>query len=69
MPPQPLPLPLGEVAERKRGRRGYIILFLPSQSKIKDFCQLPRRGSQVGVHENKNANSSDKNARKKTENQ
>ena len=42
-----LPLPLGEVpqiifgAERVSGK--------PSQSKIKDFCQLSQRESQAGI--------------------
>jgi len=54
-----LPLPMGEVARRQARRRGltstcklrYTFVFslpLPSQSKIEDFCQLPRWGSQAG---------------------
>ena len=35
-----LPLPQGEVVRHKPDRRG------PSQSKIKDFCQLSHRESQ-----------------------
>ena len=50
-----LPLPLGEVARRQPGRRGFssttiipTAAHLPSQTKIKDFRQLSQRESQVG---------------------
>ena len=39
----PLPLPLGEVAEHREAGEGF---FVPSQSKIYDFCQLSHRESQ-----------------------
>ena len=46
MTPLPLPLPLGEVPQiSDLGRRGFVF---PSQSKIKDFCQLSLRESQEG---------------------
>ena len=38
----PLPPPLGEVAEHCEAGEG----FVPSLSKIKDFCQLSHRESQ-----------------------
>ena len=42
----PLPLPLGEVPRfANRGGEGFDRIR-PSQSKIKDFCQLPQWGSQ-----------------------
>jgi len=55
----PLPLPMGEVARLWRDGEGLhapanfsmlscFALPLPSQSKIKDFCQLSHRESQVG---------------------
>ena len=47
-PPQrkDLPLPLGEVARRRRDGEGFL---LPSQAEITDFGQLPQRGSQGTV--------------------
>ena len=41
-----LPLPLGEVARRRRDGEG---ACSPSQAEITDFGQLPHRGSQGTV--------------------
>ena len=44
--PRPLPLPLGEVP--RRGGEGVLSYeTTPSQSKIKDFCQLSQGESQA----------------------
>ena len=43
-----LPLPLGEVARRRRDGEGFL---LPSQAEITDFGQLPQRGSQGTVQD------------------
>ena len=39
------PPPLGEVARRSRDGEGGEWIFWPSQSEIKDFCQLSQRES------------------------